>query len=54
MILNYIEILTAKWLEYQGYLTQSRITFWLPKEKTGKRQSQWSDMDILAINEDEK
>lgn len=53
MILNCIEILTAKWLEYQGYLTQSRIPFWLPKEKTGKRQSQWSDMDILAINEDE-
>ena len=53
MILNHIEILTAKWLEYQGYLTQGRIPFWLPKEKTGKKQSQWSDMDILAINQDE-
>ena len=53
MILNHIEILTAKWLEYNGYLTHSRIPFWLAKEKTGKRQSQWSDMDILAINQDE-
>jgi len=53
MILNHIEILTAKWLNYQGYITQNRIPFWLPKEKTGKKQSQWSDMDILAIKGDE-
>lgn len=53
MILNYIEILTAKWLDYEGYLTQNRIPFWLPMERTGKRQSQWSDMDILAIKQDE-
>jgi len=52
MILNHIEVLTAKWLEYQGFLTYRRIPFWLAKEKTGKKQSQWSDMDILAINED--
>lgn len=50
MILNHIEILTAKWLEYRGYLTQKRLPFWLPKEKTGKRQSQWSDMNILGMN----
>jgi len=53
MILNHIEILTAKWLNYQGYITQNRIPFWLPKEKTGKKQSQWSDIDILAIKENE-
>jgi len=53
MILNHIEILTTKWFDYQGYLTQRRIPFWLPKERTGKRQSQWSDMDILAIKQDE-
>jgi len=52
MILNHIEILTAKWLNYQGYITQNRIPFWLPREKTGK-QPQWSDIDVLAIKNDE-
>ena len=42
MILNYIEILTAQWLNYDGYLTENRVPFYLPKEKTGK-QSQWSE-----------
>ncbi|MQY59071.1 MAG: hypothetical protein GH144_05620 [Clostridia bacterium] len=53
MVLNHIEVLTGKWLNYEGYFTQNRVPFWLPKEKTGKRQSQWSDMDILAVKENE-
>ena len=50
MELNFIEMLVAKWLNFQGYVTMLRLSFWL--KRRGKRPG-WSDIDVLGVKEND-
>lgn len=50
MVLNFIEMLVAKWLNFQGYTTMLRLPFLL---KRGDKQPGWSDIDVLGVRANE-
>ncbi len=49
MVQSYVEDLTEKYYMKKGYLVNRNIWFKIPKEKTGKKVSGWSDIDIFAL-----
>jgi len=53
LILNFIETLTEQWLMKQGYLCVVRLPYWKTKEKLGKGEGGWGDLDVLAFKGDE-
>ena len=53
MPLGYVEELTLRYFEKEGYITMPNIRFQLDKEITGKSVAGWSDIDLIAINKKE-
>jgi hypothetical protein len=48
-----IEEITKAYFETKGYLVAGDVSFFLPREKVGKKVSGWSDIDILGYKKDE-
>ncbi len=46
---SYVEEVAIRYLKKKGYLVLEGIWFKLKKEKTGKKVSGWSDIDIFAV-----
>lgn len=46
---SFVDEIVIRYLMKEGYLVVKGIWFPLPKEKTGKKVSGWSDIDILAV-----
>jgi len=46
---SYVDEIVIRYLMKEGYLVSQGIWFQLPKEKTGKKVSSWSDIDIFAV-----
>lgn len=53
MPFGYVEELTMRYFEKDGYITMPNIRFQLDKERTDKKVAGWSDIDLIAINEEE-
>lgn len=53
MPISYVDEIVARYLIKNGYLIRQGIWFQLEKEKTGKKVSGWTDIDILAIRPNE-
>jgi hypothetical protein len=53
MPISYVDEVVAKYLIKKGFLIRQGIWFQLEKEKTGKKVSGWTDIDILAVKPDE-
>ena len=53
MPISYVDEVVARFLIKKGYLIRQGIWFELQKEKTGKKVSGWTDIDILAIKPNE-
>ena len=53
MPISYVDEVVARYLTKKGYLIRQGIWFQLEKEKTGKKVSGWTDIDILAIKPNE-
>ena len=50
---SYVDEIIVRYLMKEGYLISQGVWFSLPKEKTGKKVSGWSDIDIFAVRPDE-
>jgi len=50
---SYVDEIVIRYLMKEGYLISQSIWFPLPKEKTGKKVSGWSDIDIFAVKPNE-
>jgi hypothetical protein len=50
---SYVDEIVIRYLMKEGYLISQGIWFPLPKEKTGKKVSGWSDIDIFAVKPNE-
>mgnify|MGYP000694383992 CR=1 FL=1 len=46
---SYVDEITVRYLMKEGYLILKGIWFLLAREKTGKKISGWSDIDIFAV-----
>jgi len=46
---SYVDEIVVRYLMKEGYLIKQGIWFSLEKEKTGKKGSGWSDIDIFAV-----
>jgi len=53
MSFGYVEELALRYFDKINYLTVPNIRFQLKKEWTGKKIQGWSDIDLLAINQNE-
>jgi len=49
---NYVEDLVEEWLRFKGYVTCRDVPIWKPKGEH-RKQSQWGDIDVLGIRDDE-
>ncbi len=49
---NYVEDLVEEWLRFKGYVTCRDVPIWKPKGEH-RKQSQWGDIDVLGIKDDE-
>lgn len=50
---SYVDEIIVRYLMKKSYLISQGIWFQMPKEKTGKKVSGWSDIDILAVKPNE-
>ncbi len=50
MPLGYVEELTLRYFEKDGYITMPNVQFQLDKERVGKKVAGWSDIDLIAIS----
>jgi len=50
---SYVDEIVVRYLMREGYLISQGIWFSLAREKTGKKVSGWSDIDIFAVKPDE-
>ena len=49
MPISYVDEVVTRYLMKDGYVITKGIWFSLPREKTGKKVSGWSDIDIFAV-----
>lgn len=49
---GYVEELALRYYQKEGFLVTQNIPFQLDKKKTGLRVSGWSDIDLLAVNQE--
>jgi len=50
---SYVDEIVVRYLMKEGYLISQGIWFPLAREKTGKKVSGWSDIDIFAVKPEE-
>lgn len=53
MTFGYVEELTLRYFEKKDYLVFPNIRFQLKKERTKKTVAGWSDIDMIALSQDE-
>lgn len=51
--LSYVDEIGVRYLMKKGYVVSQGIWFQIPRKKTGKKVSSWSDIDILAVKSTE-
>ena len=48
MARSYVEEIALRYYQKAGYMVMPNVLFFIPRERTGKKVSGWSDIDILA------